>query len=513
MQLASFACVQHLVHRAMADHVPHDWPSAYRHRRIADEACHSQASLSRAYPLRQLPNPKSQSTHFHMALATMLRLEMATQTWPWRARRRRHVLLVRSRLYHDASPALVLRPVTLLFSSRSHAASGTYPIGLVRLWRFTTQVCTGCNSVKDSVHPEDHPPSLASLARNLSVVTAPGKRSQAASDNLDHTPLDFLPSLDAVAASSPFSVEAPSFAQGSPFQIFCQHTFRLSMRGHVDVVLATERQASESSTISFMDSQSELSSEETPESEAERAIRMVDLLGEFVEGAREHLPACFPPEWPTMEMVLAPVQHALLEIIYAAATDSQGEWSFALLLQLEAAMRACLNVVDEFGATVHPAAVDTAATIDSSMQVRISAVARSTHTLSRRATRMASTATHVTVPDSVCTSLSTRSVGLQLVYTAMGKLGQQLLMSAIDAATSNGMASLQLDDSGDQASLPDCIEILRMVDQQVRQPRRLTQLQYCPILLQLTPAHMSQRSQDSDGRVPVYTLVPAALAS
>jgi hypothetical protein len=56
---------------------------------------------------------------------------------------------------------------------------------------------------------------------------------------------------------------------------------------------------------------------------------------------------------------------------------------------------------------------------------------------------------------------------MQLVYTAMGKLGKQFLMSAIDAGTQAGMASLRLQYTGHNPTLPDCIEVLRMMYQQV----------------------------------------------
>ena len=56
---------------------------------------------------------------------------------------------------------------------------------------------------------------------------------------------------------------------------------------------------------------------------------------------------------------------------------------------------------------------------------------------------------------------------VQLVYTALGRLGQQLLMVAVDAAVQSNPNSLQLDHVSDQACLPDCIELFRMLDQQV----------------------------------------------
>lgn len=57
---------------------------------------------------------------------------------------------------------------------------------------------------------------------------------------------------------------------------------------------------------------------------------------------------------------------------------------------------------------------------------------------------------------------------MQLVYTAMGRLGQQFLLAAIESATSGGLDGLRVEHNSPEPTLPDCIEVLRMMYQQVR---------------------------------------------
>ena len=56
---------------------------------------------------------------------------------------------------------------------------------------------------------------------------------------------------------------------------------------------------------------------------------------------------------------------------------------------------------------------------------------------------------------------------LQVVYTSIGNLAYQFLMLNIDGATRNGALSLSVDNQKSNIYLPDCIELLRMMHQQV----------------------------------------------
>ena len=76
-----------------------------------------------------------------------------------------------------------------------------------------------------------------------------------------------------------------------------------------------------------------------------------------------------------------------------------------------------------------------------------------------------------------CTKSQTQSVApdypvlpirrLQVVYTSVGNLAYQFLMLNIDGATRNGALSLSVDSQDSNVCLPDCIELLRMMHQQV----------------------------------------------
>jgi hypothetical protein len=205
------------------------------------------------------------------------------------------------------------------------------------------------------------------------------------------------------------------------FSRFCQLTFKQSMRGHVREVLHSERQdSSEGSSISYMDTASELSTEPEPEAQAERSIRLIGLLREVLQGAGDNLPPCFPPTWCVMDQVFEPCKAAVQNIALAAAADSGQDWSFQLLMELEEQVRVFLDVAADAGAGLFE------------MQ---------------------------------CVQSS-----MQLVYTSMGKLGQQLLMTSIDAAMRGGLASMHLSGAGEMAGLPDCFEIFRMLSEQVQHP-------------------------------------------
>lgn len=62
---------------------------------------------------------------------------------------------------------------------------------------------------------------------------------------------------------------------------------------------------------------------------------------------------------------------------------------------------------------------------------------------------------------------------MQIIYTRAGNLAQQFLMLCIDGATLKG-DFLAVESEGSCATLPECIELLRMMHEQVRtaEPRQ-----------------------------------------
>jgi hypothetical protein len=55
---------------------------------------------------------------------------------------------------------------------------------------------------------------------------------------------------------------------------------------------------------------------------------------------------------------------------------------------------------------------------------------------------------------------------MQIIYTRAGNLAQQFLMLCIDGATLKG-DFLVVESAGPHATLPECIELLRMMHEQV----------------------------------------------
>ena len=53
------------------------------------------------------------------------------------------------------------------------------------------------------------------------------------------------------------------------------------------------------------------------------------------------------------------------------------------------------------------------------------------------------------------------------MYTAAGKLGQQLVLAAVDVVLGNDMSAIRMNDGPGQAGLPDCTEAFRLLNEQV----------------------------------------------
>jgi hypothetical protein len=152
------------------------------------------------------------------------------------------------------------------------------------------------------------------------------------------------------------------------FEMFCLDTLRVSMRSHVESVVCFKPEPTGSeSSMSFMSMSSPAKGEE-PEEElethAQEVLGIVQRLREFIEGAGNSMPACFPPEWPLLEWVFAPCEATLVGIAYAAATDAGKDWSFKAYMELEKAVRACLATAQSVGVNL-----DSIQTVESSMQV------------------------------------------------------------------------------------------------------------------------------------------------
>lgn len=157
-------------------------------------------------------------------------------------------------------------------------------------------------------------------------------------------------------ASSEHNQEAGSArplvrCNASVFERFCRHTFTVSMRVHVQSVVQFDGEAppSEGSSISFMRTTASEPPDDEPEEIAQQVLGIVERLEEFLAGAGDNMPTCFPPDWPLLDWVFAPCEATLLEIAYAAATDMERDWSFKAYMQLEAGVRACLDTAERIG--------------------------------------------------------------------------------------------------------------------------------------------------------------------
>ena len=242
------------------------------------------------------------------------------------------------------------------------------------------------------------------------------------------------------------------------FERFCRHTFAVSMRVHVESVVHFDGEplASETSSISFMRTTASEPADDVPEAAEEHAqqvLGIVERLEEFLAGAGDGMPTCFPPDWPLLDWVFEPCRATLLEIAHAAAADEARVWSFKAYMQLEASVRACLATATRIGVGARGIQ-----DVEAAMQVR-----QGVHRW-----RGAWVHTHGQSVRLVACPALTEGACPQLVYTAMGKLGQQFLMSAVESATGEGAAMLRVAPDGPEPTLPDCIEVLRMMYQQVR---------------------------------------------
>ena len=145
----------------------------------------------------------------------------------------------------------------------------------------------------------------------------------------------------------------------------CQAIFKQAMQEYVQDVCSSDPQgSSEGSSISYMTVKSYLSAESLPETTAERAIRVVGLLGEFVQGAHDYVRPCFPADWPTMDWVFEPCKRTVQAIAYDSAVDVDHDWSFQLFMQLEQAVNSFLELAAGSGAAQSDIQL-----IESSMQV------------------------------------------------------------------------------------------------------------------------------------------------
>eukprot|EP00892_Ulva_mutabilis_P007455 jgi/Ulvmu1/5081/UM021_0098.1 len=196
------------------------------------------------------------------------------------------------------------------------------------------------------------------------------------------------------------------------FTAFCEHTVAKCFQQHVSHLL--ESLPNTGPVHGSFSGQNR----EDPNFIAEKFVSIVHALASFLETVHGHAIHCFPDDMDLIPLAHSAVQDALQDVILQAAEDKQRLWTYQGYMDLVLAIHQLLDLCRTL-----KSCQDFAAHIDGDLRV---------------------------------------------VYTSMGNLAHQFLMLSIDGATRDGVLSLTVDSQDSIVCFPDCIELLRMMHQQVK---------------------------------------------
>lgn len=231
------------------------------------------------------------------------------------------------------------------------------------------------------------------------------------------------------------------------FNVFCECVVAESFKEHVGHLFDEYTHSTKLHSNSFGWKAEEL------RRMVEGAVLYVDALQAFLDTINTHARQCFPAEFQVLGLAYTAVQDALQKVMFDAVEDRHKIWTYKGYMDLVLAIRRLIDHCRTF--EMH---VDFVNNVDGDLRVRTTAVAG-----------YINDGLHFTIR--LC---SMRDKWEQVVYTSIGNLAHQFLMLSIDGATRESALAMSIDGQDSMASLPDCIELLRMMHQQVNWVSALT---------------------------------------
>jgi hypothetical protein len=178
-----------------------------------------------------------------------------------------------------------------------------------------------------------------------------------------------------------------------------------------------------------------------------RVEEALDQMADFLRAVQEQVVPCLPATdtYQALEAAFSAVKHRAQHIVFWAAQDDDRQWTFRGYVGLVQALLKLIASAELLGIQSGPLAE-----LEADLQVLVLAV--NAHLSAAR-----------------CTTAALKGfMRAQIVYSRAGNLAQQFLLLAIDGATAGGMKSLMVENEDSVAICPDCIELLRMMHEQVR---------------------------------------------